>query len=147
LAVGTADELNGLNAKRRIQLNNKVLVPGFIDAHNHFMTYCMWLRYLDCRLPLNGDMNELLEIISRKAKELSPGEWIKGWGFADYKVKQHRFPTLSELDRVAPHNPLGIIHISGHSAVVNSKALDRLGITKKISDPSGSFSIALSIKG
>ena len=61
LAVGTADELDGLNAKHRIQLNHKVLAPGFIDAHNHFMIYCMWLPYLYCRIPLNGDINELLD--------------------------------------------------------------------------------------
>jgi predicted amidohydrolase YtcJ len=126
-----------LNAQRRIQLNNKVLAPGFIDAHNHFMIYCMWLPYLDCRLPLNGDMDELLEKISSKAEELSRGEWVKGWGFADYKVKQRRFPTLAELDKVALHNPVGIIHVSGHSAVVNSKGLEYLGITKQTPDPSG----------
>ena len=67
LAVGTADELDGLNAKHKIQLNNKVLAPGFIDAHNHFMIYCMWLPYLDCRMPLNGDINALLEKIRCKS--------------------------------------------------------------------------------
>jgi hypothetical protein len=137
LAVGTTDELDGLNARHVIQLDNKVLAPGFIDAHNHFMIYCMWLPYLDCRLPLNGDINELLEKISSQADALSRAEWVKGWGFADYKVKQHRFPTLAELDKVAPHNPVGIIHVSGHSAVVNSKGLEYLGITKQSPDPSG----------
>jgi len=137
LAVGAAGELDGLNAKHRIQLDNKVLAPGFIDAHNHFMIYCMWLPYLDCRLPLNGDIDELFEKISHRSGELPRGEWIKGWGFADYKVKQRRFPTLPELDKVAPHNPVGLIHVSGHSAVVNSKGLESMGITPQSPDPQG----------
>ncbi|MBC8443558.1 MAG: amidohydrolase [Deltaproteobacteria bacterium] len=114
-----------------------MLAPGFIDAHNHLMDYAMRLRYLDCRLPLTRDIHDLLQRIEVKAGETPAGKWIKGWGFADYKVKQRRFPTLKELDAIAPANPVGIDHISGHSAVVNSKGLEQLGISLKTPDPAG----------
>ena len=134
VAVGKAADLNQLDSKRRIKTDGKVITPGFIDAHNHLMLYCMALRYLDCRTPLDGGIDDLLEKIRLKAEEVPAGEWIKGWGFADYKVKQRRFPTLKELDDVAPENPVCIIHTSWHTAVVNSMGFEKLGLHSQVTD-------------
>ena len=72
-----------MNAKCRIPLAGRALAPGFIDAHNHFMLYCIAQRYMDCRTSVNEDIDAILKKASRKIKEFSPGEWLKGWGFAD----------------------------------------------------------------
>ena len=137
VAVGQAAELGSLEAKRTVRLENQALVPGLIDAHNHLSLYSILLRYLDCRLPLNADIGELQERIQRQAREVERGEWIRGWGFADYKVKQRRFPTLNELDEAAPANPVVVVHASGHSAVLNSLALQQLGIDEHTPEPPG----------
>ncbi|MDY6877423.1 MAG: amidohydrolase [Chloroflexota bacterium] len=135
VAVGRANELGRLEARRKVHLDGQVLIPGLIDAHNHLSMYSVLLRYVDCRVPLNGDVSDLQEIIRLKVQETAPGEWIRGWGFADYKVKQHRFPTLRELDEVSPSNPVVVLHASGHSAVLNTLALEQLGIDEQTPDP------------
>jgi len=137
VALGRTSDFEGLEAARTIQLDGRVMIPGLIDAHNHLSWYSILLSHVDCRIPLNGDIHDLLEIISQAVRETEPGELIRGWGFADYKVKQRRYPTLKELDEVAPDNPVVILHASGHSAVVNSLALSQLGIDEQTPDPPG----------
>ncbi len=137
VAVGKQSEMSQLQAKQKIHLDGKVIVPGFIDAHNHLSLYSVLLQYLDCRTSLNGEIDEVLERIEEKAKKTPPGEWIRGWGYADYKMKQRRFPTLEEMDAISPNNPTAIIHISGHSVIVNSQALKETGIDENTPDPVG----------
>lgn len=137
MAVGKIDELDALQAECRVELDGKTLIPGLIDAHNHLSWYSQLLRYVDCRLPLNGEINTALERIRQRADDTPPGEWIRGWGYADYKIKQRRFPTLAEMDEASPSNPTIIIHTSGHTAVVNSRALNKMGIKENTPDPPG----------
>jgi predicted amidohydrolase YtcJ len=136
-ALGKAGELAGTNAKNKINLDGKTLIPGLIDAHNHLSYYSQLLMILDCRTPLNGDISELLDKIQGKAKQTKPGELIRGWGFAEYKVKGHCYPTLAEMDEAAPANPVIIVHASGHSAVVNSLMLKQMKIDRQTPDPKG----------
>jgi predicted amidohydrolase YtcJ len=137
LAVGTTAQLGELPAQRRVQLDGKSLIPGLIDAHNHLSWYSQLLRYVDCRVPLNGDISTLLERMRQRAGEIPRGEWVRGWGFADYKVRGHRFPSLAEMDEAVPHTPAIIVHASGHSAVVNSQALTMMDIHDHTPDPPG----------
>ncbi len=136
-AAGPSEQLGHLPAKRTLDLEGKFVAPGFIDAHSHLLFYSMALRYVDCRLPLNADLDEVLERIRRRAEEVGPGEWVRGWGFPDYKVRQRRFPTRAELDVVAPANPVALLHASWHSAVVNSRALELMGVRSDTPDPEG----------
>jgi len=138
-AIGSNRELAPLkeSAGRVIDLHGATLVPGFVDAHNHFFLYTYLLTLLNCRTPLDSSMEDLLEKISRRAGETPPGEMIRGWGFADYKVRERRYPTRRELDTAAPDNPVLIIHASGHSAVANSAALASFQISAETPDPPG----------
>ncbi|MBN1536472.1 MAG: amidohydrolase [Anaerolineales bacterium] len=136
-AVGKTDELGGVNAKTRINLEGKTLIPGLIDAHNHLSYYSMLLRLLDCRTPLHGEVAELLEKIQREVKQSEPGKLIRGWGFAEYKIRDRRYPTLAEMDEAAPNNPVIITHASGHSAVTNSLMLKQMKIDSQTPDPKG----------
>ena len=77
LTVGRADELGTLDTRRKIDLNGKTLIPGLIDAHNHLSWYSQLLRLVDCRLPLNGDIGDVLERIHLRVKELAPGDWVR----------------------------------------------------------------------
>lgn len=137
LATGRAEAFRDLPARQTLHLEGKWLAPGFIDAHCHFILYCMALRLVDCRTPLDGDLSIVLEGVSQRAQVTPPGEWIKGWGFADYKVSQRRYPTRAELDEAAPRHPVAVVHASWHTAVLNSLALQRLGIDAQTPDPPG----------
>lgn len=136
-AVGSTQELAPLRetARQSMDLNGAVVVPGFIDAHNHMFLYIYLRTLLDCRTPLDSAMEDLLNKVASKAHETPKGEWVRGWGFADYKVAGRRYPTRRELDEVAPHNPVVIIHASGHSAAANSAALQGFDISAHTPDP------------
>jgi predicted amidohydrolase YtcJ len=137
LAVGTTAQLGELPAQRRVYLDGKTIIPGLIDAHNHLSWYSQLLRYVDCRVPLNGEISTVLEQMHDRAQDTPLGEWVRGWGFADYKVSGRRFPSLSEMDEAVPHTPAIIVHASGHSAVVNSRAFEQMDIHDHTPDPTG----------
>jgi len=137
LAVGKAAELRALAVAERVDLGGRCLIPGLIDAHNHLSWYAQLLRYVDCRLPLGSSLTVALERLRRRAEDTPPGEWVGGWGFADYKVSERRFPTLAEMDEAAPAHPAVMIHASGHSAVANRLALKTMGHTDQTPDPPG----------
>ncbi len=137
VAVGTSRELAPLkeNARQCIDLKGATVVPGFIDAHNHLFLYLYLRTLLDCRTPLDSTLPDLLEKVASAAGATPGGEWIRGWGFADYKVRERRFPLRKELDEAAPDHPVVVIHASGHSAAANSAALNLFQITADTPDP------------
>jgi len=63
--------------------------------------------------------------------------WIFGTGFDDSVLKEKRFPTKHDLDKVSTEFPIMITHISSHFAVVNSKGLEELGIDANSPNPEG----------
>ena len=136
-AMAPSDQLSHLPAQHTLDARGRTVSPGFIDAHSHLLFYCMALRTVDCRVPLHGSVEEALERLRRQVQAVRPGEWVRGWGYADYKTRERRFPTLAELDDVAPANPIAVLHASWHSAMVNSQALKRMGIDGATPDPAG----------
>lgn len=136
-AIAPSDHLRNLPAKRVLDARGRTVSPGFIDAHSHLALYCMALRYVDCRVPSHNSVAVVLERLRHQVQAVRPGEWVRGWGFADYKTREHRFPTLSELDEIAPDNPIAVMHTSWHSVMVNSQALKSMHIDSNTPDPMG----------
>ena len=74
--------------------------------------------------------------VSEKAKELGPKEWITGADWDEYHfTDQERKPLRSDLDAVAPNNPVVLTRAGGHSSVGNSKALELADINKATPNP------------
>lgn len=106
-----------------IDLQGRSLLPGFIDAHTHFM-----VRGLKDTSVVDGSIatsiGELLELIRENCKSKAPGEWIKLQGYDQNKLKEHRHPTIEELDEVAPDHPVQCQRCCYHMSVYNTKALE-----------------------
>lgn len=138
-AVGTARDLVGLIGPRTevLRLRGETVLPGFIDPHNHFMLYGLWLDGVDCKSPLNRTVDDILGRVREKAASTPSGSWIVGFGVEDSGLEERRFPTRDELDRAAPGHPVYLKHRSGHAAVANSLALDAAGITDQTPQPPG----------
>src|SRR5262249_29347794 len=141
-AIGRTTELRALAAARTIDLGGRALAPGFIDAHNHLLFASLFARHLDSRAALGAPLDALLARIATRAA--TPGEegddrdgWLRAWGFAPYRLRERRFPTRAELDAACPDRPLVVLHVSGHTAQVNSAGLRRLGIDRATPDPPG----------
>ncbi len=136
LRVGSTEKiLETVGEKTQIiDLAGKTLLPGLIDSHMH--PGGSWGAYLvrgvECGPGFNS-VEEMLEAVKEKVSKVKPGDWILGYRMDD--VKMGRYPTIEELDKVAPENPLYIQRRDGHNGVANSLALKEAGITKDTPDP------------
>ncbi len=122
LHVGSDPEIEALASARtrRIDLQGKTVVPGFIDAHIHLFSYGLSLM-TQCDLLGCADIPELLERLADHSRRTAG--WIQGRGFDQSKMRERRFPTRDELDRISRERPIIITRVCGHAAVVNSAAI------------------------
>ena len=142
LWVGDRDDLPGLPGLagadvQRIDLEGGTLLPAFVDAHSHFSAVATGMLQLS--LENCTSFQELEEAICSFLAHsgIAEGRWILAKGYDQNHLKEGRHPTLSLLDRAAPHNPLMIQHQSGHMGVFNSAALEKLGVTAQTPAPDG----------
>ena len=136
-AVGSNDDVLNLKsaATRRIDLEGKTVVPGFIDAHTHLgYSGLRHLTRLDCDL---RSIDAIKDAIRAYARETPVGEWVAGFKYDDTKTAEGRALTRADLDEVAPEHPVFIEHRGSHTAYVNSLALERAGIGEDTPDPQG----------
>jgi predicted amidohydrolase YtcJ len=134
--VGTDEEvLRALPDAERLDLGGRTVLPGFIDAHNHFLATGESLGWVDVRYPGVGSVDDLVAAIAEAAQRTPEGEWIRAFGF-DH-AKYERTPTRWDLDRAAPAHPVAVLHVSGHHVLVNSLALAARGVDEDTPDPEG----------
>lgn len=130
----TIRKLAGTNT-RVIDFKGKRVVPGFIDAHCHPMeTIYMQNDWVDARYPEVPTVKAALERIQAWANKTEAGKWIfvACVSASQNKFEEKRLPNRTELDRVAPNNPV-VLANGTHMAVANTMALKILGVTKGVS--------------
>jgi len=120
---------------RKIDLEKRLVLPGFIDSHFHFYEWA--LNYDSIDFSKAKDFSGMEDTIATRAAELEPGQWILGQGFNESEWPENRMPDRKDLDRVSPGNPVCIWRCDLHLAVANSMALAYAGIHKKTPDPDG----------
>jgi predicted amidohydrolase YtcJ len=137
-----AEKMKGDSTVMR-DLKGKTLVPGFIDGHCHFFAFGSQAISANLLAPPDGTSNNIDDLVNElKAWYLKNGTdktqgWIVGIGFDDAVLKEKRFPTKDDLDKVSTDLPVMATHISGHFCSVNTKGLEVLGITAASKDPEG----------
>nr|WP_314368253.1 amidohydrolase [uncultured Acinetobacter sp.] len=128
-----------------INLNNKTLLPSFIDAHSHVNMVGFHQMVANLYPMPDGsvsDINSLVNVMNTW-KTQNPavikmmGGWILGNGYDDAQLSEQRHPTASDLDRVSKDQPVMILHQSGHLASVNHKALELLNFNQNTPNPEG----------
>jgi hypothetical protein len=117
---------------RVIEARGRTVTPGFGDAHIHPVH--AGLDNLRCQLRGARGIPSYLEVIATYAAAHPDDRWIRGggWSMDDFPGG---VPTAAELDRVVPHRPALLRSRDGHTAWVNSKALELAGVTAATSDP------------
>jgi hypothetical protein len=137
VAVGTNEEVKKLADKttKIIDLRRKTVVPGLIDTHVHMLGFGASLNNLNLRNVTS--VKELQQKLQEQAKKTPEGKWILGGRWDQEKFKEKRYPTRFDLDKVTPKNPVFLRRVCGHTCVVNTKALQIAGITKKTRIPKG----------
>jgi len=133
LIAGTDKEvLSFVGAEtRKVNLQGHTVVPGLIEAHAHPESAS--LSEIDGPLPNPRNLNDLLQWIREQAKAKPKGEWIIHPKLFATRLLELRPPTLEELDKAAPDNPVFLDGSFG--GVINSQAMRASGITQKTDNP------------
>jgi predicted amidohydrolase YtcJ len=135
-SVGTNEEVRSSHRNADVlDAGGRTLLPGFIDAHNHFLATGESLASLDVRYPAVKTIADLVAAVARAAEDKAPGEVVHAYGYDD--AKYERPPTRADLDSAAPKNPVLVGHVSGHSVLASSLAIERSGVREDAADPPG----------
>ena len=131
LNVGETDQLNSAFSRADKQdMAGRVVMPGLIDAHLHLKQYALALRYVDCE---TGSKKQCLARVKERVQVTKPGDWILGHGWN--QNNWDGWPSASDLDDIAPHNPVYLTAKSLHAAWLNSSAMQLAGIQSSTPDP------------
>jgi hypothetical protein len=133
-AVGWVSDLaREAGTAERVDLRGGLMTPGWFDAHVHFMWWGFQMAEIDLRATKTID--EALELIGRRARELAPGAWLTGGRFD--KNNWGRWPTAADLDRATGARPTVMRSRDGHSRWLNTAALRAARIGKNTVAPEG----------
>ncbi|MGZ4816048.1 MAG: amidohydrolase, partial [Terriglobales bacterium] len=137
VAVGNAadiDQWRGASTKV-IDAGGKLLLPGFNDAHVHFIDGGLQLDSVDLRNAASPE--EFASKIGERAKITPKGEWITGGDWDEEKWNPPHLPIRETIDPVTPNTPVFVTRYDGHESLANSLALKLAGVTKNTPTPSG----------
>ncbi|MGB6473955.1 MAG: amidohydrolase [Candidatus Sulfotelmatobacter sp.] len=137
VAVGASadvDAWRGPNT-RVVDAGGKLLLPGFNDAHVHFVSGGMQLT--NVQLNDASSPQEFARRIGERAKVTAKNKWIVGGNWDETKWNPPSMPTKELIDALTPDTPVFVSRYDGHMGLANSVALRLAGITAKTPDPPG----------
>ena len=137
VAVGTSSEIDGWRGpqSKLIDAQGKLLLPGFNDAHLHFLSGGAQLDQVD--LKDASSVEEFARRIAAQAAKTPKGEWVLGGSWDEQKWTPAQMPTKQAIDALTPGTPVFVNRYDGHMALANSVALKMAGVTAKTPDPPG----------
>ena len=133
LAVGSDAEIARFTgpATRVIDAGGKALLPGLYDSHVHPLGAAHSEK--DHAIPTFDSLADVMKYFADRARTQPKGTWIVARYAFPTRLKEGRFPTREELDRIAPEHM--VLHQGGPAGIVNTLALRHSGITRETPDP------------
>ncbi|MFN5324031.1 MAG: amidohydrolase [Bacteroidota bacterium] len=125
LEIGTDEQILKYSADQVTDLKGAPVYPGFHDGHCHFFGYGLDLKKIS--LVGTTSFESILDTLLKYKGQRSSG-WIfgRGWDQNDWEIKE--YPDNAKLDSLFPNDPVFLLRIDGHAAIVNSKAIEMAGI-------------------
>ncbi|MEO0083708.1 MAG: amidohydrolase [candidate division WOR-3 bacterium] len=112
----------------KISYPDKYIIPGFIDSHTHILGTGLQLIFPE--VSKAECLEEIYDKILSARSLINEQGFILVYNFDPDRIKEKRFPHRQELDKVIKNYPIILYRIDGHSAVLNSKALEIIFETK-----------------
>ena len=123
----------------RVDLGGRMVLPGLMDSHAHPVGAAT--MEFDHLVPDIEDIPQLLDYIASRAKTLPEGSLIGIGQIFITRLKEQRYPTREELDRVAPRHPVQFS--TGPDSMLNSLALQLAGIDRNFKVPADSTGVVV----
>lgn len=136
-ALGTSESMRGLAGAgtRVIDAGGRLVLPGFNDAHVHFLNGGFQLGGVDLRPARSAE--EFVRILGAFASSREAGTWITGGDWDHESWPGAPLPTRHMMDAVSPHVPVFVSRLDLHMGVANTLALRQAGITRTTPVPAG----------
>ncbi|XP_058008052.1 protein LONG AFTER FAR-RED 3 isoform X4 [Hevea brasiliensis] len=136
LSVGNYSSLQNFAGDKTkvLDLEGKVVVPGFIDSHVHFIYGGLQMMRVELR-GVNGK-DEFVRRVREAVTNLEEGSWVLGGGWNN-DLWGGELPVASWIDDITPKNPVWLTRMDGHMGLANSMALKLAGISSLLQNPNG----------
>jgi predicted amidohydrolase YtcJ len=136
-----AEKLKGDSTKMN-DLKGKTLLPGFLDAHSHYINSLLVANQCKLYAPPSGpakDVESIVAALKKFAEErkIPKGEMIMGYGYDENVMPEGKLLNRDDLDKAFPDNPVRVDHVSMHGCVLNSSAMKFYGISEDTKTPPG----------
>jgi predicted amidohydrolase YtcJ len=126
-AVGdTATVEDAATDPETVDLDSRTVLPGFNDAHTH--VFSVGIGLLETDLSAADDREQALELLADNAGSTPAGEWVLGFQYDEstWPPGGRDYLTKAELDSVSTEHPIVAVRVDGHSATLNSRALEEV---------------------
>jgi predicted amidohydrolase YtcJ len=135
VAVGADADIVKLRgpATKVVDMNGRNVLPGLYDSHLHPVGAAT--SEMSEPIPVLKSLKDVFAHLKKKTEQLPEGEWIVLRFAFPTRLDEGRFPTIAELDEIAPKHP--VLYNAGPASMVNSMALKVSGVTKETKNPSG----------
>ncbi len=133
--IGTntdVEQFIGTNTQT-LNANGQLVLPGFIDNHNHLVEG----GEMTCFPNSDSTLAAQTQLLTRCAQDAPAGVWITGYGGAFELEMAASNTTLETLDSLFPNNPVIIMDWASHAQFANTLAYEEAGITKESANPQG----------
>jgi predicted amidohydrolase YtcJ len=137
VAVGSDADTKSLIGPRTKMIDGKgrLVLPGFNDAHVHFLETGAQLSSVDLRDAKTPE--EFVRRIKEFAAKQPKGRWILGGQWDHENWTPNALPTAAMIDAVTPDNPVFVNRLDGHMALANSLAIKLAKVDKNTPEVSG----------
>ena len=139
IAVGTNEEVEKIAGPCQVvDLGGRDVLPGFIDAHLHFLDHAINELFTANLYPTRCPQ-DIVEVMKAyiEEKQIPAGEWVTGFGWDQDLYPNSQWPTCKDLDQITDQHPIMLTRRCGTICVANSAAMKIAGIDKNTPDPQG----------
>ena len=137
IMVGDFDDVKPLVGRKTktVDCQGYTLVPGFIDAHCHIFGLIREKLSIDLCPATVSSIEDIKFNIREWAHKENSGKWCIGTNYDEFRLTEKRHPTRWDIDEVCTQYPVVLFHRSYHACVLNSRALEYIGINIETQEP------------